>query len=87
MTYKGRLPEKPIRPNIAGRLDKRQDKTNGRTDRQTPRDSICVASRGKDHCHSTVNLHMVSIILSQYPSSCTSVSHIRETLRKTATIH
>ena len=21
MTYKGRLPEKPIRPNIAGRLD------------------------------------------------------------------
>jgi len=24
MTYKGRLPEKPIRPNIAGRLAKKK---------------------------------------------------------------
>ena len=26
MTYKGRLPEKPIRPNIAGRLAKKNSK-------------------------------------------------------------
>ena len=45
MTYKGRLPEKPIRPNIAGRLAKKNSKVKKQTKHIHIRRPTCAQCR------------------------------------------